>query len=312
MSSPLVTIGMPVYNGENYLAEAIDSVLSQSFNAFRLIITDNASTDATEAIARRAERSDPRVEYHRQSANLGAAANYNFAVDLAESPYFMWQAHDDVRLPDFLERAVTAFQDNPRASVVFSRSRRIGPDGVPGSEMPRPVELTSPYAHRRLRAAITCPHPDVVLFGLMRRDMLVETGKHGAFKGGDRLLVAEMALLGEFVELPQALFLNRDHPDRYVRMADDRAHRSEKRAWWDTSEAKRISLPRWTGLWGYVKAVQGGSNLDKRQRVMAYGSIGQSLFDNRLYLLKQLSRDLLTAGFEYGHRFFRRRQAGSP
>ena len=301
-----MTVGLPVYNGENYLSQAIDSILSQTFGDLRLIISDNASVDATEQICREAALSDPRIEYHRQTVNRGAAANYNFAVDLAGGEYFMWHAHDDLRAPEYLELAIEAFDRHPKASIVFSRSERIGPDGARGGELPRPDDLTSLFPHRRLRAAIACPHPDIVLFGLMRLDLLSETGRHGSFKGGDRLLVAEMSLRGEFVEISQPLFFNRDHPDRYVRMADNRANRSQKRAWWDTAATGTVSLPRWTGLKGYFTAVRHSPILDSRERVRSYASVAASLFGDRAYLLKQLVRDLGVASAEALRRLWRR------
>ena len=93
---PRVTIGLPVYNGENYLAEAIDSILGQTFTDFELIISDNASTDRTEEICRRYAAEDDRIRYFRHDRNRGASPNYNFTVEKARGEYFKWAAHDDV------------------------------------------------------------------------------------------------------------------------------------------------------------------------------------------------------------------------
>ena len=98
-----VTIGIPVYNGEDFLEKAVDSLLSQTYEDFELIISDNASTDRTEEICRRYAAQDPRVKYVRNTENLGAAKNYNQLVDMAKGEYFKWAAHDDICLPIIIE-----------------------------------------------------------------------------------------------------------------------------------------------------------------------------------------------------------------
>lgn len=92
---PQVTIGMPVYNGAKFIREALDSLLAQTFSNFELIISDNASTDATQAICEEYVCRDLRIRYVRQSENRGAAANFQFVLDEAVGEYFMWAAADD-------------------------------------------------------------------------------------------------------------------------------------------------------------------------------------------------------------------------
>jgi glycosyltransferase involved in cell wall biosynthesis len=91
-----VSIGMPVFNGEKFIREALDSLLAQTFTDFELIISDNASTDGTEAICREYAATDARIRYVRQVKNLGAIANFKFVLDEAVGEYFMWAAADDV------------------------------------------------------------------------------------------------------------------------------------------------------------------------------------------------------------------------
>lgn len=92
---PLVSIGMPIYNGERFIREALDSLLSQTFTDFELIISDNASTDSTEAICRNYVARDSRIRYIRQQKNLGALSNFQFVLNEARGEYFMWAACDD-------------------------------------------------------------------------------------------------------------------------------------------------------------------------------------------------------------------------
>jgi glycosyltransferase involved in cell wall biosynthesis len=92
---PLVSVGLPVYNGERYLSRALDSILEQSLSDFELIISDNASSDTTEAICRDYARRDPRIRYVRQRENLGAPRNWNFVVHEARGRYFKWASASD-------------------------------------------------------------------------------------------------------------------------------------------------------------------------------------------------------------------------
>lgn len=94
-SIPTVSIGMPVYNGAKYIREALDSLLAQTFTDFELVISDNASTDDTQAICEKYARRDPRIRYVRQLENLGALPNFQFVLNEARSEYFMWAAYDD-------------------------------------------------------------------------------------------------------------------------------------------------------------------------------------------------------------------------
>jgi glycosyltransferase involved in cell wall biosynthesis len=110
---PMVSIGMPVYNGEETLRCALDSLLGQSFADFELIISDNASTDGTESICRGYAERDPRIRYVRQSKNVGAGANFWFVLGEARSDYFMWAASDDTRSRDFVEVNIKFLSANP-------------------------------------------------------------------------------------------------------------------------------------------------------------------------------------------------------
>ncbi len=113
ITNPTITIGMPVYNGSNYIREAIDSLLKQTFSDFELIISDNASTDDTKDICEQYVRNDSRITYVRQNKNLGPLANFKFVLDSAKSEYFMWAAADDKWDKTWLEDIYTNIQNKP-------------------------------------------------------------------------------------------------------------------------------------------------------------------------------------------------------
>lgn len=108
---PVVSIGLPVYNGGRYLAQALDALLGQTHRSFELILSDNASTDGTEAVCKAYAARDPRIHYVRQAENIGAAKNFEFTIEHARGQFFMWAAHDDLWSPGFIEDALMVIRE---------------------------------------------------------------------------------------------------------------------------------------------------------------------------------------------------------
>jgi len=119
-TSPKVSIGMPVYNGEKFIRGALDSLLAQTFTDFELIVSDNASTDSTELICREYMDRDTRIHYVRQRQNIGSVANFQYVLSEASGEYFMWAAADDRRDSRFLSMAVEVLDSDARIGLVFS------------------------------------------------------------------------------------------------------------------------------------------------------------------------------------------------
>src|SRR5262249_2568633 len=109
---PSVSICLPVYNGENYVKQAIASILTQTFGDFELVISDNASSDATQDICQSAAQGDRRVHYHRSDINRGLVGNFNRLAQLANGDYLVWIGHDDVMAKEFIGRCVEALRDD--------------------------------------------------------------------------------------------------------------------------------------------------------------------------------------------------------
>lgn len=154
MRTPKVSIGMPVYNGELFIREALDSLLAQTFTDFELVISDNASTDGTEAICREYNRKDDRIRYVRQTENRGAVANFRYVLDEAVGEYFMWAAADDMWSPNWLEVLMRHAKTNV---VCCGAWQRIGLNGeyigernyqgivFPKSRLMKAIGLILPY-----------------------------------------------------------------------------------------------------------------------------------------------------------------------
>jgi glycosyltransferase involved in cell wall biosynthesis len=210
--TPTVSIALPVFNGEDFLGDALDSILAQSYADFELIICDNASDDRTREICEAYSASDDRVRYLGSDVNRGAAWNYNRGLEAASGRYFKWASHDDLCAPTYIERCVEVL-DRASESVVLAYPKTVLIDGA--GQFLRPYEdglnLRSPRPHRRLRALIRNLVMSNAVFGLIRRDALEKTRRHGTYVSADYILLAELALLGQFWEIPEPLFLRREH-----------------------------------------------------------------------------------------------------
>lgn len=232
--APRVSIGVPVFNGEDYLAQALDSLLGQTWSDFEIIISDNASTDSTEEICRAYASHDPRIRYMRNATNVGAAKNFNQLVALAAGEYFKWAAHDDLCGPEFLQRCVDALDRDLSVVLSYPWSKAIDEDGVVVRDFEPMPKLGAKEAHERFFKCVCVSHPQNPVFGVVRTETLRETRLIGSYMSSDRVLLGEIVLLGRFHEVPEFLFFKRHHPQQHWR-----AHRNRqsRQAWWDPANA---------------------------------------------------------------------------
>jgi len=212
LSRPRVSIGVPVRNGERFLAEAVDSLLAQSYTDFELIISDNASADGTEAICREYAARDPRVRYYRSEQDVGLANNFNYLFIRARGEYFKWAAADDVHEPDWIARCLAVLENDPSVVLVYGKTRFIDENGGPVDDTDPGFDLRFPATSDRLRYVISATSWVNAIFGLVRTKQLAKTRLFPSYPGGDYPLLAELAVLGKFVEVPDLLFRRRLHP----------------------------------------------------------------------------------------------------
>lgn len=269
---PAVSIGLPVYNGERFLEEALRSVLAQTFGDFELLICDNASQDRTADICRDYAARDARIRYQRNARNLGAAPNYNLAAGQARGRYFKWLAHDDRLLPSYLARTVRLLDDRPDVVLCNCVVSYIDAEGQPiglyDSEL-RCADDPSPA--RRFAWMVLRSHSCVDFFGLIRRSALSRSLLHASFHGADRALLAQLALRGRMVQLPAPLVEMREHGSRYTR---SRRAAGERAVWHDAALAGRRSFPTWRLYSEYLRMLQRES-LAPEERVRCYGALAQ-------------------------------------
>jgi glycosyltransferase involved in cell wall biosynthesis len=248
---PLVSLGLPVYNGGNFLRQALESILEQTYTHWELILSDNGSTDTTESICREFAARDGRIRYLREEANRGATWNFNRVFALAQGPLFRWTAHDDVCAPELLERCVAVMISRPEVVLCHPRTRIIDAHGDILCDYGTQLRTDSPAAGRRFHDLICLDHACFSIFGLVRSDLLRRTPLLGDFTGADRNLLAELALYGPFHEIPEFLFLRRDHPGTSTRQFPS----AKERAMWFRAQDKGIQYPtlrRGLGYWSSI------------------------------------------------------------
>jgi glycosyltransferase involved in cell wall biosynthesis len=269
---PRVSLGMPVYNGENFLANAIQSVLSQSFGDLELLISDNASTDRTAEICEEYALRDSRVRYFRNPENVGLVNNHNLLVQHAAGEYFMWVAHDDALHPDYLARCVDLLDRNPDAALCFTKTANIGVDGLPLALELDPHRTVSPFETHaldprlRYRDILRLHHACEPVYGVIRSSFLKQTRLHGKYADSDRVFLAELALRGRFLMIPDPLFVHREHEQRSVHAYPSRQART---LLMDPSLAGRIVFPYWRELFEFCVSIH-RSPIPARKRLACY------------------------------------------
>ena len=216
-ATPPLSIGLPVYNGADYLEQSVDALLGQTFGDFELILLSNASTDGTDDICRRYEREDERVRFLRQPVNVGAAPNHNDVFAHARAPLFKWASGDDLYARDLLERCVQQLQDRSDVVLAHSLTAAIDEDSNLIQALPYPLDTDDPRPSRRLESLMFGGDamPGAVaaddFYGVIRSDVLRRIHPHGSFYHSDQTFMAELALMGRFAIVPDWLYFRRHH-----------------------------------------------------------------------------------------------------
>lgn len=287
---PLASIGMPVYNGENYIQSAIESILAQTYGNFELIISDNASTDATQDLCRGYANRDKRIRYFHNDVNLGAGPNYDKCFRLSGGKFFKWAAHDDMIAESYLENSVYLLENNPDAVLCFSDVQKI-------DEYNRTIstcvldyqDLFSSNPSTRFSSILEhLKFSECIFFGLYRRNVLVGSQLHGNYINSDLILIAEIALRGHFLKINEPLFMHREHGERYTRAVyPDRAGAA---LWFDAKGNKRKSFRALTLYMNYINIIKKNVSTS-RERLSCYRHLLKFIFRKRN--LKILLYDLV-------------------
>ena len=212
---PLVSIGLPVYNGERYLAEAIESLLTQDYKNIEIIISDNASTDTTQQICQQYQQRDSRIQYSQNKTNIGASNNFNRTFTLAKGEFFMWAAYDDFWDQTYIRKCVQKLKQHPEAIMCVSESEMIDEEGKVignGNEAIETINLS--FSERLHQFFLNVGWIGSNVYGLYRVEYLKRTRLFLEEYGPDVILGLEMYLLGNVVKVDERLFSYRHFRDK--------------------------------------------------------------------------------------------------
>jgi len=281
-STPLLSVGLFVYNGERFLEETIHSILNQTFTDFELIISDNASTDRTGEIAGAYAKRDDRIRYYRSDKNMGAGWNIRRVYELATGKYFKQAAADDMLEPDLLRQCVEILESDPDCVVAYARTKEVDENGTFIQNYVTSIKTDSSDPVARFREMLmTGGHKCYPIFGVMRMSALRQLPPQGSYVNADGVLLARMSLLGRFCEIPEHLFISRRHSGQSmatlpVRLRQSGRFRLTNRyctlpcpEWWDPAKTRALTFPEFRRLLEYFLSIY-RAPLDAGQRLRCY------------------------------------------
>lgn len=265
-TTPLLSIGLFLYNGDRFLANAIESILNQTFRDFELIISDNCSTDRSEEICRHYAEQDSRIRYYRADRNMGAGWNLRNVYFKATGKYFKWAAHDDMIQPDFLRLCVDALEADDSLVVAHTLTRVIDEHGNFVENYEWPLRTESPDPVVRFKDLLLNDHMCYQIFGVMRLSALRTLPPQGSYVNSDGVLLAQMGLIGRFHEIQEFLFISTRHSRQSsqvkpVRLKAPRFRLTNRHGtlpgpeWWDPNKTTSITFPEWRMLREYFLSI---------------------------------------------------------
>jgi glycosyltransferase involved in cell wall biosynthesis len=213
---PRVVLGMTLYNNARHLAQAVESLLTQSYPDFALVMLDDGSQDETEAVAGTFTR-DARVTYHRHPQRRGMVPTWRevFAIATTEHPsaeYFAWVSDHDVWDPAWLQTLVEKLDVHQKTVLMYPMAPRIDEHGVVVDKTPRTFDTAglNQVADRWEKFCWEGFGSGDMVYGLVRVDALRKAGVFRPVLNPDRLLIAELLLHGQIRQVPKPLWYRRD------------------------------------------------------------------------------------------------------
>jgi glycosyltransferase involved in cell wall biosynthesis len=208
-----LSVGMPVYNGANFIKETIDSILNQSFQDFELNIIDNASTDDTALICQDYTKLDSRIKYYRNEKNIGAHPNFNKAFLVSNSKYFRWSSCNDILAPELFKRCIDVLDNDENIVLCYSNTKVFHETLDTAIDEIINLELMDNASYLRMTNYIKFLEINQFhypLYGVIRSEILRKTKLMRSMNCADGCLLAELTLYGKFMLLPDYLFYRRE------------------------------------------------------------------------------------------------------
>ncbi len=254
---PLVSIGLPVFNGDNHIKNTLDSLLLQTYSNIEIIISDNGSTDQTHKICSQYTNKDKRIKYYRNETNMGSIWNFNKVFELSEGDFFMWAAHHDLWHPNFITKCLEVLTLEPFAVLCYPRIQFIDDAGNLLQEVGENFDTIGLDVVGRLHVYLMRTRINAIIYGLFRNDALKSIMPAPTIWASDWWIMTQLALKGYFVQVPEVLFYFRD----------DFLKKSAKQRWESLhpgNKNKKMRFFHMAWAWGIFRAV-----LDSKTKIGA-------------------------------------------
>jgi glycosyltransferase involved in cell wall biosynthesis len=205
-----------VYNGGLFLAHSIESLLAQTHHNIELVISDNASSDGTQAVCEQIARRDSRVCYFRLPNNIGGIKNHTKVRELARGEYFMWASSDDLWQPTYIARCVEVLQADPAVVLAYAINAKIDEDGRSLGTVTPGLTVDTDDVVQRFRDLTQIDSPIEPFYGVVRRSAMQAAAPLPQHPGWDRFVLAEIGLMGRFRQIKEPLYTRRIHSNQSV------------------------------------------------------------------------------------------------
>lgn len=288
---PLITVGVPVYNGERYLAQCLDSLLAQSYRDFTLLISDNASSDETAAICQRYVQADSRVRYHRNETNIGLYGNFRLILDAVRSRYVKMSSADDFWAPNMLGDTLAAMESDPGVVLCYPQAILVDDNGRELEKYQHQLSLLEDDPVLRFKRALTDVGLLNQLQGLIRVDAVRSALPLMDEPGADNVYLAELSLFGKIRQLPDYQYFRRFHEEASSWNRDSGAHQVKLVL---KAGSRQLRMVRWK-LHGGLMARVLNSPLRYGAKLKVLGFLGRRMLWDRAELFAEL-RELLRPG----------------
>lgn len=244
-SKPLVSIGMPVYNSEQHVGQALDSLLAQDFHDFEIIISDNASTDGTRDICLTYASRDSRIRYYRNERNIGMAWNINRVFELSCGDYFKWAGSHDYVSTSFITSCKQILDQDCHVVLVYSLASLIDDEGQTITKIvPEFIETRGLGTSARVLSVVAkAEHCAIEFYGLFRSSALRRCRRLSTCLGNDHVLLMEISFLGSVALVPEVLLFRREFgpslnheqtiATSLIRNSPDNRERKHVRPFWE-------------------------------------------------------------------------------
>lgn len=241
--SPLVSVGLPVFNEEKFLEETLESLLTQDYKNFEIIISNNASTDLTPKICEKYAKNYRKIiKYTRNAKNIGSVANFSKVFKLSQGDFFMWAGAHDLYNKNYISASVEIMQNEQNVIVVYPQTVWIGYDGSPLNKISGFVDTRGSDIVSRFNQIMWANHSSI--YGLMQSNMLKQTrlSRQTIVPGDLLFLLGELSLLGDFAFSPNVIWYRRENREKETFKQRRRRYRNMLGA---SNKSLRSFFPHW-------------------------------------------------------------------